>query len=131
MRATSDLPTAVGPVRQRIGRVGSAGEGAAEGGVGMALPVSTRQSGPGLRPRQLEKEQGPRQENDQAHQLGRGEEASAGIIAAEYFHERTEHGLGKKISGENLSIESLATIQPGQAKIEAQAQEGIIDLSGM
>src|SRR4051812_35277900 len=54
-----------------------------------------------------------------------------GVVASEQLHHGTNHSIRTEIGGKDLSIELFVAIQPGQARVKGQIQQGVVNLRGM
>ena len=66
-------------------------------------------------------------EDQDAHEMrrrdGSAEVLLRRVITAKRFHDRSCHGVAKEIGGEDLAIELLAAIEPGEAEVERRVRQ--------
>src|SRR4030095_13852060 len=58
-------------------------------------------------------------------------EIIVGIVSAKNFDDGSQHSVAHEVGGEDLAVEPFATIQPGQAGVQADAQKRLVNLRWM
>src|SRR5678816_4239694 len=54
-----------------------------------------------------------------------------GIIPAEEFDKTAQNGVTDQIGGEDLAVEFLSAIKPGEEQVQTEIEQRFIDLGGM
>ena len=73
-------------------------------------------------------------EDDETEELcwgGPAAKVTDSVIAAEELDKKAEGGISDEISGEHLAFQFPAAIEPGQAGVEGEVEQGFVDLGGM
>src|SRR5215831_16870708 len=146
-RAIADFPTAVGPARSRGRRAEDGRRRAEDGGrrADLGFPTSdfrplasdlrTPSSGVmsaslGLRARKPAPEGDAGSKDGDTEQVCGGQAAvdmRFGVVSAKIFNERSSDRVREQVCGEDLAVEFLSAIKPGQAQVKGEVQDRVVD----